>query len=281
MPSYEALADQAGALVSAWYWDETTPQADGIVLSVEKAALLEQIQSRPELAELFANKLLCSILCEFNRRRHGHLPTDDLVEIYTVIGNELVDRRPPSSSGRPPRGAIDGGNALLLQLLAGLMLIDDLVTLDRAAASEAIAAELPWPLLGRIEGTAEEVLDELLHETSALALPPSGGIEFVHPAVRHHFGALYLADKDCLDQMLSRAHQPEWYAVIHLTAARLRRPEFTELMGRLADRADSEPQHTRYLDLLAVQCVKSKRSVDPALAIAIEERAARHRTPSV
>lgn len=199
-----------------------------------------------------------------------------------MIGEHLADRRPPSSSDRPPRrGPIDRRNALLLQHLAGAMLLEEVVVLRRPAAVGAIAAVLPNLLAGRIEGTAEEVLDDLLHETSALASTPSGDLEFIHHAVRGHFGALFLADEVRLDVLVSRAHQPAWQQVIQLAAARLPRPTFEELMGHFAERADSEPQNTRHIDYLAAVCAETKGHLDPAVSSVIEERAARHMTPGV
>jgi hypothetical protein len=271
-------AERAEAFVDAWY--RAVPHDDEIDLNSEKAGLLRQIHVRPELAELFTSELLGSALCEMNQRLRGHLPTHP-VEFYRMIGDGLADRRPPSSSGRPPRrGPIDQRNALLLQHLAGYMLLEDLVALERPAAVEAIAAVLPNLLVGRIEGTPEEVLDDLLHETSALTSTSAGDLEFIHPAVRNHFGTLDLADEVRLDVLVSRAHQAAWQPVIQLAAARLTRRGFTEFLEHLAERADSEPQHTRHLDLLAAICVKTKSYVDPALSSAVEERAARHAAPN-
>ncbi|MCM1976367.1 NACHT domain-containing NTPase [Streptomyces sp. G1] len=232
--------------------------------------LLASLRTKPELARLATNPLLCGLICALHRERRGFLPSGRK-ELYAAALSMLLHRRDRERDLRLPELA-EEPQLQLLQRLAYWLIRNGRTEIGRDRATALITAALPAVPAAQAMGDADAVLRHLLDRTGLLRAPTEDTLEFVHRTFQDFLGARAALDEGGLGELTRHADDDQWEDVIRMAVAQGRPLEraaiVRDLLVRNTDRAV----------LLALASLEYAAELEPELREDVR-RAARRLVP--
>lgn len=233
-----------------------------------RAQLLDSVRTKPDLARLATNPLLCGLICALHRERQGFLPSGRK-ELYTAALSMLLHRRDRERDVPLPLLTEDP-QLQLLQRLAYWLIRNGRAEMDQEQATALIADALPSiPEVGRVLGDAPEVFRHFLNRTGLLREPTADTVEFVHRTFQDFLGARAALDERSLGELAVHAGDDLWADVIRMAVAQGRPRDREELIRVLL------AQRTERALLLALASLEDATELDPALRAEVEGQARR------
>ncbi len=224
--------------------------------------LLDSLNTKPDLARLATNPLLCGLICALHRERRGFLPTGRK-ELYAAALSMLLHRRDRERGLRAPYLA-EEPQLQLLQRLAYWLIRNGRTGMDRSRAEALIADALPAVPAAAALGDQTAVFAHFLERTGLLRAPTVDSVEFVHRTFQDFLGARAALDEGGLGELTGHADDDQWEDVIRMAVAQGRPRERTEIIRSLLDRG------TNRSVLLAYASLQYAAELDPALRAATE-----------
>ncbi|NMF56773.1 leucine-rich repeat domain-containing protein [Pseudanabaena yagii] len=229
--------------------------------------LKTQLRQRPELRRLAATPLLCAMICALHRDRQENLPNARLV-LYRDCIDMLLNRR---DRGRRiplddtyPLGLDEEEKIELLQGLALKLMRLNLSTLEAERVDRHFQGELSKTRLSK-NITGRQIRDLFVDRSGLLREPSVNQIDFAHRTFQEYLAGKEALADESLEELLGRATDDQWRETIILTAGLARPKERGMLLDSLINRGNSEPDKQQYLHLLAVACLETATTVDPAI----------------
>ncbi|MFD6887042.1 NACHT domain-containing protein [Streptomyces sp. NPDC059957] len=234
--------------------------------------LLESLATKPELARLATNPLLCGLICALHRERRGFLPAGRK-ELYAAALSMLLHRRDRERELRLTELA-EEPQLQLLQRLAYWLIRNGRTEIGRDRATALIAAALPAVPAAQALGDAPAVLRHLLDRTGLLRAPTEDTLEFVHRTFQDFLGARAALDEGGLGELTRHADDDQWEDVIRMAVAQGRPLEraaiIRDLLVRNTDRAV----------LLALASLEYAAELEPELREEVRTAAGRLMPPA-
>jgi len=246
------------------------------------ANLKYQLCQRPELRRLAATPLLCAMICALHYTRQENLPSARL-ELYKDCIDMLLNKR---DKGRKikleldetyPVGLDEAQKIELLQGLALKLMRLNLSTLDsdrvdRHFQEELVKTSLPKTITGK------QIRDLFVQRSGLLREPSVNQIDFAHRTFQEYLAAKAALANDNLEELLKYATDDQWREAIIVAAGLARLKERVKLLETLVNRGNSvkllfeafinrsnnDRDQKQYLHLLAVACLETATSVEPA-----------------
>ncbi len=229
--------------------------------------LKTQLRQRPELRRLAATPLLCAMICALHRDRQENLPNARLV-LYRDCIDMLLNRR---DRGRRiplddtyPLGLDEEEKIELLQGLALKLMRLNLSTLEADRVDRHFQSELSKTKLSK-DITGKQIRDLFVDRSGLLREPSVNQIDFAHRTFQEYLAGKEALADESLEELLGRATDDQWRETIILTAGLARPKERGILLETLINCGNSEPDKQQYLHLLAVACLETATTVDPAI----------------
>ncbi|WP_443071487.1 NACHT domain-containing protein [Streptomyces sp. NBC_01465] len=245
--------------------------------------LLSALRTRPGLAQLATNPLMCGLICALFRERRGFLPRGRK-ELYDAALAMLLDRRDMERGMGAPDGIDLGTEARrsLLQRIAYALILSGRTEMDQQDATAIIDRNLPSITTATGRADAPAVFRHLLLRSGLLRQPADGIVNFVHRTFLDYLGAEAAVKDGHLDVLASRAADPTWEDVIRMAVAHARPHERTAILAKLKTEADTadDPATNARLRLLAMACLEDAPELDPRVRAEVESRAAQLIPPS-
>ncbi|MFG2975767.1 NACHT domain-containing protein [Streptomyces sp. NPDC048331] len=251
------------AFIERWHTAAAAPEGYAELL-------LDSVRTKPDLAPLATNPLLCGLICALHRERRGFLPTGRK-ELYTAALSMLLHRRDRERGLRLPDLA-EEPQLQLLQRLAHWLIRNGRTEMDRSRAEDLIAGALPAVPVARVLGEAPLVYRHFLERTGLLRAPTEDTVEFVHRTFQDYLGARAALDEGGVGELAGHSDDDQWEDVIRMAVAQGRPRERTEIIRALLDRGTDRSV------LLAYASLQYAAELDPALRAAAEA-AVRHLLP--
>ncbi|WP_234319309.1 NACHT domain-containing protein [Streptomyces sp. NRRL S-237] len=248
------------AFIERWHTAAAAPEGYADLL-------LDSVHSKPDLAHLATNPLLCGLICALHRERRGFLPTGRK-ELYAAALSMLLHRRDRERGLRLPDLA-EEPQLQLLQRLAHWLIRNGRTEMDRSRAQALIADALPAVPAARVLGDAPEVFAHFLERTGLLRAPTVDTVEFVHRTFQDFLGARAALDEGGLGELTGHADDDQWEDVIRMAVAQGRPRERTEIIQALLARGSQRSV------LLALACLGYAAELDPVLRAEVERQAGR------
>ncbi|MFE1410137.1 NACHT domain-containing protein [Streptomyces sp. NPDC058746] len=265
---------EVAAFVERWHeaarigdpvWDDD--------LDDRRDQLLDSVRTKPDLARLATNPLLCGLICALHRERRGFLPSGRK-ELYTAALSMLLHRRDHERQLLMPELA-EEPQLQLLQRLAYWLIRNGRTEMDQDRARALIEGALPSvPEAARVLGDARAVFKHFLDRTGLLRAPTAETVEFVHRTFQDFLGARAALDEHGLGELASHAGDDQWADVIRMAVAQGRPRERRDLIRTLL------AQGSERALLLALASLEFAAELDPALRADVEAQAARLVPPS-
>ncbi|RSS92395.1 NACHT domain-containing NTPase, partial [Streptomyces sp. WAC05950] len=174
--------------------------------------LLASVYTKPDLARLATNPLLCGLICALHRERRGFLPTGRK-ELYAAALSMLVHRRDRERGLRLPDLA-EEPQLQLLQRLAHWLIRNGRTEMDRSRAEGLISGALPAVPVALVLGEAPQVYQHFLERTGLLRAPTEDTVEFVHRTFQDFLGARAALDEGGVGELAAHADDDQWEDVI-------------------------------------------------------------------
>ncbi|WP_405491640.1 NACHT domain-containing protein [Streptomyces sp. NBC_00096] len=219
--------------------------------------LLESLATKPELARLATNPLLCGLICALHRERRGFLPSGRK-ELYTAALSMLLHRRDRERELRLPELA-EEPQLQLLQRLAYWLIRNGRTEIGRGRAEGLISAALASVPAAQALGDAPAVLRHFLDRTGLLRAPTEDTLEFVHRTFQDFLGARAALDEGSLGELTRHADDDQWEDVIRMAVAQGRPLERAAIIGDLLVRG------TDRAVLLALASLEYATELEPEL----------------
>ncbi|MFF9054295.1 NACHT domain-containing protein [Streptomyces erythrochromogenes] len=251
------------AFIERWHTAAAVPEGYADLLQ-------DSVRSKPDLARLATNPLLCGLICALHRERRGFLPTGRK-ELYAAALSMLLHRRDRERGLRRPCIA-EEPQLQLLQRLAHWLVRNGRTEMDRSRAEALIADGLPAVPAAGVLGDARAVFAYFLERTGLLRAPTVDTVQFVHRTFQDFLGARAALDEGGVDELALHADDDQWEDVIRMAVAQGRPRERTQIIRALLDRG------TNRAVVLAYASLQYAAELDPALR-AEAETAVRHLLP--
>ncbi|MER6014320.1 NACHT domain-containing protein [Streptomyces bluensis] len=233
-----------------------------------EAPLLDALGTKPDLARLATNPLMCGLICALHRERRGFLPSGRK-ELYDAALSMLLARRDRERG----MGSLDGmelgeeAQLELLQRLAYALTLSNRTEMEQTAAEGLLERRLPAVAAAADQGDAATVFRHLLLRSGLLRQPAEGVIDFVHRTFQDYLSARYAVEEGHIDVLASHADDPQWEDVIRMAVAHARPRERAHLLRELLSHGSSR------LTLLALACLEHATALEPAVRAEVEARA--------
>ncbi|MFD9406298.1 NACHT domain-containing protein [Streptomyces sp. NPDC059989] len=235
-----------------------------------KQQLLDAVRTKPDLARLATNPLLCGLICALHRERRGYLPSGRK-ELYAAALSMLLHRRDHERGLRLPELA-EEPQLQLLQRLAYWLIRNGRGEMERERAEALIADALPAVPAARVLGEPPAVFQHFLERTGLLRAPTEDTVEIVHRTFQDFLGARAALDEGSFGELAGHAGNDQWEDVIRMAVAQGRPRDRTEIIRALLD------QGSERAVLLALASLEYAAELDPALRAEVEA-AAEHLVP--
>ncbi|MFI7387404.1 NACHT domain-containing protein [Streptomyces sp. NPDC049813] len=260
-----ALAPMDGPRVTAfvrrWHTAAGAPE--------HEEPLLDALRTKPDLARLAANPLLCGLICALHRARRGYLPPRRKALYDAALQMILTERdRQRGMSGLDGIALETEDQIELLQRLAYALVLAGRSEMDEETALSLLERAMSSVPAAAAQGDAPAILRHLLLRSGVLRSPAPGVLDFAHRTFLDHLAARYAVEEGHFDVLLGRAEDTQWEDVLRMAVAHARTRERGRLLRGLLT-ADS-PRMT----LLALACLQDATSVDQEVAEEVRRRAA-------
>ncbi|MFF1693020.1 NACHT domain-containing protein [Streptomyces sp. NPDC058257] len=272
------------AFISRWHGAAGTGAAeeDAELVSYE-TQLSEAVRSKPDLARLATNPLMCGLICALHRDRRGFLPLGRK-DLYSAALSMLLIRR-DRERDMDVQELREEPQLQLLQRIAYWLIRNGRTTMDRSRAETIIADTLPAvPELTAL-GDAKAVYTHFLHRSGLLREPGPDTVEFIHRTFQDFLGARAAVDEGDFGMLAGHAADDQWEDIIRMAVAHARPRERTEIFRELLAYGDRHAQRRdrKRVQLLAAACLEHAAELALAIREEVEWRTAElipPRTPS-
>ncbi|RSM90773.1 NACHT domain-containing protein [Kibdelosporangium aridum] len=243
-------------------------------LPAAEQRLHNQLATRPYLRTLASTPLLCAMLCALNLDHSTELPHSRM-ELYRRALTMLLDIR---DAKRKIPGILDlSQKEALLGDLAWRLTEGGLVEMTEQEAQHYI--ELKLPSMPNVDKRADEILQHLLVRTGVLRRPEPGTVDFVHRTFLEYLAASEATEQARIPALVASAHLDTWRETIVMACGHAKRNQVDDLLARILDRADREPENARKLWLLAAACLETVNQISPELRERIDSLIRQHLVP--
>ncbi|MCX5532894.1 NACHT domain-containing protein [Streptomyces sp. NBC_00006] len=231
--------------------------------------LLDTLRTKPDLARLATNPLMCGLICALHRARRGYLPPRRKALYDAALQMILTER-----DRQRGMGGLDGidleteDQVELLQRLAYSLVLAGRTEMDEDTALTLLERALPSVPAASAQGDATTILRHLLLRSGVLRSPAPGIVDFAHRTFLDHLGARYAVEEGHFDVLLGHAEDTQWEDVLRMAVAHARTRERERLLRGLL--AADVPR----LTLLALACLQDASSVDQEVVEEVRARAA-------
>ncbi|WP_327670769.1 MULTISPECIES: NACHT domain-containing protein [unclassified Streptomyces] len=231
--------------------------------------LLDTLRTKPDLARLATNPLMCGLICALHRARRGYLPPRRKALYDAALQMILTER-----DRQRGMGGLDGidleteDQIELLQRLAYSLVLAGRTEMDEDTALTLLERALPSVPAASAQGDAATILRHLLLRSGVLRSPAPGIVDFAHRTFLDHLGARYAVEEGHFDVLLGHAEDTQWEDVLRMAVAHARTRERGRLLRGLL--AADVPR----LTLLALACLQDAASVDQEAVEEVRARAA-------
>lgn len=270
-------AADIGVFVGRWHTaarhgaatDSERSQLNGL-----EAALQVTVRAQRDLAQLSSTPLMCALICALHRDRRGHLPHSRM-ELYEAALSMLLIRRDLERSIDVPEGIqlTEHQSVQLLQRLAYWLIRNRQTEMDRTTTLALVGDALPSMQAVAEQGNADQVLTHLVGRSGLLRQPTASTVDFVHRTFQDYLGAKAAIEAHDFPLLINNAHDDQWEDVLRMAVAHARPAESTDLLRRLVERGDAEPEHKSRLHLLAAASLQYATEIDPQARALVEQRA--------
>lgn len=233
------------------------------------------LRQRPELRRLVTTPLLCAMICALHLERGENLPTER-IELYRQCIDMLLNSR---DRGRKiklddsyPSGLSDSQKMALIQSFAYWMMMNNYSDVDISRVDEHFQNRLERMNLPE-QVTGQQIRALFVERAALLRQPVIGKIDFAHRTFQEFLAAQAALNDDSLNVLLREADNDQWREAI-IVAAGLGRPrERKELLERLLQMGNEQPDKRHYLHLLAVACLETTVEVEPEVRAEVLKQA--------
>ena len=233
-------------------------------------ALLTATRTKQDLGRLATNPLMCALICALHRERRGFLPRGRKA-LYDAALSMLLERR---DRERELTVELDEESQVeLLQRLAYWLIRNGRAEMDHTDALNQLERLLPSMPYVAAQGSAEEILRQLLDRSGLLREPAAGAVDFVHRTFQDYLGARAAVEERDFDVLIEHAHLDQWEDVVRMAVAHARPDERARILRGLVGRGDREEGFRRRLHLLAMACLEHAAKLDPGVRDEVERRA--------
>lgn len=233
-------------------------------------ALLSSLRTKQDLGRLATNPLMCALICALHRERRGFLPRGRKA-LYDAALSMLLERR---DRERELAVELDEESQVeLLQRLAYWLIRNGRAEMDRSDAVHQLERLLPSMPYVAAQGSAEEILRQLLVRSGLLREPAVGAVDFVHRTFQDYLGARAAVEERDFDVLIAHAHLDQWEDVVRMAVAHGRPDERARLLTGLVERGDREEEPRARLHLLAMACLEHAAHLDPGVRAEVKRRA--------
>ncbi|GGS84537.1 NACHT domain-containing protein [Streptomyces chromofuscus] len=244
-------------------------------LDTYERTLLDAVRTKPDLARLATNPLMCGLICALHRDRRGYLP-HGRQELYDAALSMLLARRDEERDMPGPDGVHLTGlpQIQLLQRLAHWLIRNNQSEMDRERAERIVADVLPSLPAAASQGDAPSILRYLLVRSGLLREPSVGTVEFVHRTFQDYLGAKAAVEDGDFGLLVRGAADEQWADVFRMAVAHARPRERADLLRQLmasADRLDGAARAR--VRLLALASLEHATELDPAVRKEVERGA--------
>ncbi|MGY0485883.1 NACHT domain-containing protein [Streptomyces sp. WG-D5] len=232
--------------------------------------LLDALRTKPDLARLATNPLMCGLICALHRARRGYLPPRRKALYDAALQMILTERDRQRGMGHLDGIELETEDQIeLLQRLAYSLVLAGRTEMDEDTALSLLERALPSVPAASAQGDAATILRHLLLRSGVLRSPAPGIVDFAHRTFLDHLGARYAVEEGHFDVLLGRAEDTQWEDVLRMAVAHARSRERGRLLRGLL--AADVPR----LTLLALACLQDAASVDQEVVEEVRGRAAR------
>ncbi|MHB9753109.1 NACHT domain-containing protein [Streptomyces sp. BYX5S] len=231
--------------------------------------LLDALRTKPDLARLATNPLMCGLICALHRARRGYLPPRRKALYDAALQMILTERDRQRGMGHLDGIELETEDQIeLLQRLAYSLVLAGRTEMDEDTALSLLERALPSVPAASAQGDAATILRHLLLRSGVLRSPAPGIVDFAHRTFLDHLGARYAVEEGHFDVLLGRAEDTQWEDVLRMAVAHARSRERGRLLRGLL--AADVPR----LTLLALACLQDAASVDQEVVEEVRGRAA-------
>ena len=265
----------AAAFISRWHGAAASGAAEeDAELASYATQLLEAVRSKPDLARLATNPLMCGLICALHRDRRGFLPLGRK-DLYSAALSMLLIRRDRERHMAVPE-LREEPQLQLLQRLAYWLIRNGRTAMDRSRAETIIADALPAVPELTILGDAKAVYTHFLHRSGLLREPGPDTVEFIHRTFQDFLGARAAVDEGDFGMLAQHAADDQWEDIIRMAVAHARPRERTEIFTELLTYGDihAERRDRKRVQLLAAACLEHAAELTPAIREQVEWRTA-------
>ncbi|MEU6390048.1 NACHT domain-containing protein [Streptomyces sp. NPDC046939] len=248
------------AFVRRWHTAARAPE--------HEEPLLDALRTKPDLARLAANPLMCGLICALHRARRGYLPPRRKALYDAALQMILTERDRQRGMGNLDGIDLETEDQIeLLQRLAYALVLAGRSEMDEDTALSLLERALPTVPAAAAQGDAPAILRHLLLRSGVLRSPAAGVVDFAHRTFLDHLAARYAVEEGHFDVLLGRADDTQWEDVLRMAVAHARTRERGRLLRGLL--APGTPRMT----LLALACLQDATSVDQEVAEEVRGRA--------
>ncbi|MFI5871578.1 NACHT domain-containing protein [Streptomyces sp. NPDC051445] len=253
--------------------DETRDELDSY-----SASLIETIDTKPDVARLATNPLMCALVCALHRDRHGRLPRGRKSLYDAALRMLLVERDDQRSIVSPEGVNLDEDDQiLLLQKIAYWLIRNGLSEVEKETVQRMVESTIPhMPSVRHIadeQKTAQLIFNHLLTRSGLLRDPSTETIEFLHRTFQDYLGARAAVENEDIPYLVKQAHNDQWEDVIRMAVAHCRPKERARLLSGIIQRGDAEPEFRHRLYILALVCLEHSPELDADLQSSIRSKA--------
>lgn len=253
---------------------DTDSDAERAHLHDLEAALKVTVRAQRDLSQLSTTPLMCALICALHRDRRGHLPHSRM-ELYDAALSMLLVRRDRERDITCPEGIqlTRLQTVQLLQKLAYWLLRNRQAEMDLDTALALVADALPAMRAVSEQGTAPQVLAHLMARSGLLRQPTPDTVDFLHRTFQDYLGAKAAVEARDFPLLVNSAHDDQWEDVIRMAVGHARPHESADLLRRLLDRGEAQPEHRSRLHLLAAASLHYGTEIAPETRTLVERSA--------
>jgi len=230
--------------------------------------LMHQLHQRPEIRQLAATPLLCTMICALHYNNEGNLPENRLTLYEKCIEMLLEERDRQREIRQDFQLNLQQKEAFLMKFAYWLMR-NDYSDAELEKADNLFQHSLrEYNLLPAMTGS--DIRQLLLQRSGLLREPVIGRIDFVHRTFQEYLAAKAVLYYDDWGLLLERAENDQWREVIIVAVGKGMRPQQKQLLKGLLNRGGNNPAKRYYLHSLAMGCLETGVLIEAELRTQIE-----------
>ncbi|MFD3578016.1 NACHT domain-containing protein [Streptomyces sp. NPDC058644] len=249
-----------------------------VELDLFATSLVEEIDTKPDLARLVTSPLMCALVCALHRDKRGRLPRGRK-SLYEAALRMLLTERDDQRQIGDPEGVVldEEDQVVLLQKIAYWLIRNGLVEVERDTAQRMVESTIPHmpsvQQMAKANRMSERIFGYLVTRSGLLREPSVDTVEFVHRTFQDYLGARAAVEGEDIPYLIKQAHNDQWEDVIRMAVAHCRPKERARLIKGIVERGDAEGKFKHRLYLLALICLEHSPELDAELQQLIQDKA--------